>query len=89
MDPAEEEFDPHFMTTRLNATQAAGKHLCYKLRVQFQEDPCKQPIENASVKWGAREYEMGELRFDSSVSGDENPRVPPRGVSAVDEDSRL
>lgn len=74
MDPKADDFDPHFMTTRLNATQAEGKHLCYKLRVQFQEDPCKQPIENASVKWGTEEYELGELIFTSPVMGDETPK---------------
>ena len=74
MDPEAEDFDPHFMTTRLNATQAKGKYLCYKLKAQFQEDPCKQPIEDASVKWGTQERELGEVMFTSEVTGDENPK---------------
>jgi hypothetical protein len=74
MDPEADGFDPNFMTTRLNATQAEGKHLCYKLKAQFQEDPCKQPIEDASVKWETKEVELGEVVFTSTVTRDEDPK---------------
>lgn len=74
MDPEADDFDPHFMTTRLDATQAAGKHLCFKLMAQFQEDSCKQPVEDASVKWGTEERELDRVVFTSEVTGDENPK---------------
>ena len=74
MDPEAKDFDPNFMSTRLKETQAEGKYLCYKLKAQFQEDPCKQPIEDASVKWGTEERVLGEVVFTSDPVGDEDEK---------------
>lgn len=75
-DPAAEDFDPNFMTTRLQETQSQGDYLCYKLNVYFQEDTCAQPIEDASVKWSTIEnaQTLGEVLFTSDVMTDEDPK---------------
>ena len=76
MDPEKDgdDFDPNFMSTRLKKTQKEGKFLCYKLKAQFQEDTCLQPIENASVKWETEEQTLGEVVFTSEAVGDEDPK---------------
>jgi hypothetical protein len=49
-----------------------NKHLQYKLFVQFQEDPCTEPIEDGSAYWHTKEHHVGTFTFSDAVTDDED-----------------
>jgi hypothetical protein len=46
--------------------------LKYKLMVQFQEDPCTEPIEDGSSDWQTPEYHLGTFTFSDAVTDDDD-----------------
>lgn len=46
--------------------------LQYKLYVQFQEDPCTEPIEDGSSNWQTKEHHLGTFTFSDAVTDDED-----------------
>jgi hypothetical protein len=48
------------------------KPLKYNLFVQFQEDPCTEPIEDGSANWGTKEHHLGTFTFSDAVTDDED-----------------
>jgi hypothetical protein len=48
------------------------KALEYKLYVQFQEDPCTEPIEDGSADWKTKEHHIGTFTFSDAVTDDED-----------------
>jgi hypothetical protein len=48
------------------------KPLQYKLYVQFQEDPCTEPIEDGSANWKTKEHHIGTFTFSDAVTDNED-----------------